>query len=244
MYITMGRSYHGTSGGHGEQSVLLVRMEMDKLTKTSEWNDSNIADPTRAKTIEIEEMPQNIFGVGDLFVVYGGKLKITAFNGHVTYKEPRDLAMAAKEPNMYAKGTYNVSLMSMYAQYVSYDIEVTDNYNITWNIVGQGEVTPFFAKIAKGLERTFTAVPEEGWKVKKVLVNGERIKVKDNEFSIVGSEDVTIDVVFSESNDIVIWIAIISMILLFGGLVALYVYRKGWLAVMKNKMKEVIKWKH
>lgn len=243
MYITMGRSYHGTSGGHGEQSVLLVRMEMDKLTKTSEWNDSNIADPTRAKTIEIEEMPQNIFGIGDLFVVYGGKLKITAFNGNVTYEEPRNLAIATKEPNMYAKGTYNVSLMNMYAQYVSYDIEVTDNYNITWNIVGQGEVTPYFVKIAKGLERTFTAVPKEGWKVKKVLVNGERIKVKDNEFTIVGSEDVTIDVVFTESNDIVIWIGIIALILVFGGLAVLYMYRKGWLIVMKNKMKEVIKWK-
>ncbi|MBQ2921912.1 MAG: exo-alpha-sialidase [Tyzzerella sp.] len=244
MYITMGRSYHGTSGGHGEQSVLLVRMEMDKLTKTSEWNDSNIADPTRAKTIEIEEMPQNIFGVGDLFVVYGGKLKITAFNGNVTYEEPRNLAIATKEPNMYAKGTYNVSLMNMYAQYVSYDIEVTDNYNITWNIVGQGEVTPYFVKIAKGLKRTFTAVPEEGWKIDKVLVNGEKIRVKDNTFSITGSEDITVEVIFTDKiGDATVWIGIIAATTVIGGVIAIYLFKKEWLIAIKNKMKEVNKWK-
>lgn len=47
MYVTMGRSYNGSTKAHGEQSVLLVRLEMDKLSETSEWNDSNIADPTK-----------------------------------------------------------------------------------------------------------------------------------------------------------------------------------------------------
>lgn len=244
MYVTMGRSYQGDTTAHGAQSVFLVRLEMDKLTKTSDWDDSNIADPTRPEIIEIEELPQTIFGVSDLFVVYGGKLKLTAFNGNVTYEDLSELTLVGREPNMYAKGTYNVTMMNLYAQFVSYDIEVTDNYNITWNIVGKGEVTPYYAKIAKGLERTFTAVPEDGWRVDKVLINGEKVKVKDNQFSVTGSEDITIDVIFTDKvSDGTIWIATIAGTLIVGGIIAIYIFKKEWLIAIKNKMKEVIKWK-
>lgn len=200
LYVTMGRSYCGGEG-HGEQSVLLVRLEMDKLPEASEWSDANIADPTRPETLEIETMPQTIFGLGDLFAIYGGELKVTAFNGNVSYMDLNELAMAEREPNMYEKGTYTVSLMNLYAQFVTYDIEVTDNYNITWNFDGNGDVTPYYAKIAKGLERVFTAVPQEGWRVKEVLVNGEAIEVQENQFSIVGSEDITVDIVFTEGDE-------------------------------------------
>ncbi len=229
MYITMGRSYCGQEGTHGYQSVLMIRQEMDKLAKPAEWNDATLADSTRAKTLEIEEKPQTIFGLNDLFVI-SGTLKVTAFNGTVTYKDLKELALAEREPNMYAKGTYTVSLMNLYAQYVSYDIEVTDNYNITWNIVGKGEVTPYYAKIAKGLERTFTAVPEEGWHVGEVLINGEKVKVVDNQFSVTGSEDIVIDVVFTDkdSNGI-IWLVVIILgiiILITGGIIAIYIFQK------------------
>lgn len=241
LYITMGRSYaaDGEDSPHGRQSVRLVKIAIDKLPETTKWNDANLADSTRPKTIEIERMPQTIFGLGDIFVIGDGKVKLTAFNGNVTYEDMKELTMATEEPNMYKKATYQVAMMNRYAQTVSFEVEVTDNYNIEWNIQGEGEVTPHFIKIAKGLTRTFTAKPVEGWKVKEVLVNGTKIDVEDNQFTITGSEDITVDVIFTEKSTIAIWVLAGSAAVLVG-IVGTWViiHKKEFAEIMKKRLRK------
>ncbi|MBQ2921908.1 MAG: exo-alpha-sialidase [Tyzzerella sp.] len=198
MYITMGRSY-AASSGHNRQSILLERLEMSKLPESTEWNDANIADATRAKKLEIFTDPTYDYSVGDTFSLDGGVVKATAFNGQETYYDMSELRMITDEPDMTTQGVYKVVLMNDYAQTVSFEVGVgLETYQVKWKIHGQGTVSSLDEIIYEGQRKTFIVTVEDGWKLGCVMVNGEAIELTNNKFVITGSTDITIDVICVE----------------------------------------------
>ena len=55
--------------------------------------------------------------------------------------------------------------------------------------------------IPQGVESTITFVPDEGYMLGEVLINGEAVEVTDNAYTFVPEGDVTVDVTFTEKID-------------------------------------------
>lgn len=201
MYITMGRSY-AASSGHNRQSILLERLEISKLPESTEWDDANIADATRAKKLEISTDPTYDYSVGDTFSLDGGVVKAIAFNGEETYYNMSELRMITDTPDMSTPGVYKVTLMNEYAQTVSFEVGVDSvAYQVEWNMYGQGSVSSLDKLIYEGQSKSFTVTPKKGWKLSCVRVNGETVEFTKNKFTILGSEDITIDVICVEDSE-------------------------------------------
>ncbi len=241
VHITFGRSEYEYSETdaftHQGQRVRYVRVEKDKLAARA-WDASTIADMRYPKTVEIEEMPQTKFGMSDLFACQG-TVKLTDFYGNVTYEEILDGCICYSEPNMFKLGKTTVHLRYKNGTDLSYDIEIVPNYNITWELYGEGSVEPEAKRIMEGGEQTFTLVSGEGWKAGKVLVNGKKIKMQKAQFNVSDvQEDLTISVYFAKKTvfDYVIFWVILAAILLAS--VWFVLYKTGKIKLIHNSKEE------
>lgn len=231
VYITFGRSEREFSPddaySHQEQRCYYIRAEKDKLT-TRAWDASTIADMGYPKTIEFEEMPQVKFGMGDLFYV-AGSVKLTDFNGNTKVEDISENCTVYQEPNMFKLGKQTVPMYYKNGTNLSYEIEIVNNYNIVWNISDGGTVEPYITKIMEGETQTFDLIPDKGYKVESVLINGEGCSVKRKQFTVENvTENVSIDVTFAQKTvlDYLGWIILGAVIILSGIAAGYILYRK------------------
>ena len=199
MYVNVGRSYsfYRASSMHNYQQIKIVRLDMDKLPETTEYTVANVAEPGRAAKLELDTMPQLIFGVNDVFRM-GGTIKATDFTGRESVAAMATYNLASELPDMSKVGTYTVKLMNMFGTTLSYDVEVREKCNVTWEIEGKGTVDEPDKSIIKGVEYTYTTTPGKRYKLAQVFVNGKEIEVKKNQFTFASMEDVNVKVVFEK----------------------------------------------
>ncbi len=211
VYVTFGRSDTGEQGStHNNQVPRYARFEKDKLTAHA-WDDATIWDSNKAKSIEITTLPQTKFGYGDLFNTLGGIVTEHNLNGTKTENMFREYAIV-EQPNMYKLGKQTVQIYSGTLHTTSYEIEIVPNYDLIWTIKGKGTVDPDpdgFLRMMEGAEQTFDMKPAKGYKVGSVTINGQKVKVKKNTFTITNvQENQEITVVFAKLTimDYIIWI--------------------------------------
>lgn len=206
-----------SSGGHQDQKIHYTRLEKDKLT-TRAWDATTLCDVDYPVKVEYEVAPQTKYGLGDLFVV-GQKetLKLTGLSGKVYNKKFQGNCTIHSEPNMFKLGKQTVEV-SFYNGYdMSYEIEIVPNYKLTWNISEGGKVVNQMKKLMEGATQEFELNPDTGYQVQYVKVNGEKISVKKNKFTIENiKEDLEIEVVFSQKTLLDYWLVILSSVLLLG----------------------------
>ena len=230
VYITFGRSERefaeDDAYSHQAQRCYYIRAEKDKLM-TRAWDASTIANMRYPKTIEFEEKPQTKFGMSDLFNAIG-TIKLTDFLGKTTIENISDNCTLYKEPNMFQLGLQNVSLYYKNGTELKYQIEVVPNYNIAWNISSGGKVEPYLTRIMEGENQTFDLIPDKGYKVKSVYVNGEKYSTLGKKFTVKDvKENLNIEVIFAEKTilDYLVWI-ILALIIIGGASGGYVLYRK------------------
>lgn len=238
VYITFGRSERefaeDDAYNHQAQRCYYIRAEKDKLT-TRDWDASTIADMRYPKTIEFEKKPQTKFGMSDLFNTIG-TIKLTDFLGDTKVEDISDNCTMYEEPNMFQLGTQTVSLYYKNGTELSYDINVVPNYNIVWNVSDGGKVEPFLTRLMEGAEQTFDLIPNEGYKVKSVYVNGEKYSTVGKKFTVKDvKENLTIEVTFTERSilDYLVWVLLV-LLLASGG----YILYRRKRDNKKNEVKE------
>jgi len=232
LFITFGRSEteQNETTGHQAQRTYLIRVEKDKLVER-EWNASNIADMTYPAKVEFAESPQTKFGVGDFFQ-YSGTLKLTGLDGVERTASIASSCTVMNEPNTFKLGKETVQMYFKNGYNLSYEIEVVPNYNIKWNITGNGKIVNQATKIMEGATKEFETAPEEGWRLKSVSVDGKKVKIsKQNFFEISDVKaDCAVEVVFAEKTVLDYWwifaIVILNVVGIGTGIV-LYRKKKG-----------------
>ncbi len=211
VYVTYGRSDTGEQGStHNNQVPRFTRFEKDKLTAHA-WDDATIWDSNKVERIEITTMPQTKFGYADLFNTLGGIVTEYNLNGTTKEVQFREYAIL-EQPNMYKLGKQTVQIYSGTLHTTSYEIEIVPNYDLIWTIKGRGTVDPDpdgYLRMMEGAEQTFAMKPAKGYKVGSVTVNGKKVKVSKNTFTISNvQENQEITVVFAKLTvmDYIIWI--------------------------------------
>lgn len=83
------------------------------------------------------------------------------------------------------------------------DIEVTvyvrGFFNVNTNSLGNGTITPSVPSVLEGATVTVEFIPELNYEVDKVLVNGNEVKVSNNELIVLVTEDLNIEVSFRKT---------------------------------------------
>ena len=211
VYITFGRSEREFSKddafSHQQQRCYYIRAEKSKLT-TRPWDASTLASMRYPKTIAFQDAPQNRFGQGDLFNTVG-TVRLTDFAGHETVEDISENCTVYTEPNMFRMGNQTVKLYYKNGTELFYDITIVKNYTIQWNVSNGGTVEPASARIMEGESKTFTLVPEQGYKVGSVHIDGSRAPVHRRSFVLENvTADVTVDVIFARKTvwDYLVWI--------------------------------------
>lgn len=202
LYITFGfseeKSRPETNSGHHEQRPYFVRVEKDKL-KAREWDASTISDYRYPKTMELTEQPQTKFGLNDLYVLNGGAVTLTGFNGEKTVV-PLDQLYCWDKVNTYQKGETTVRYYYVNRSYVEVKYSVVDRYKVTWNVSEGGTVKEPPASVLDGDPLTAELQPDKGFKVGQVLVNGKKVNVNKNTFTTPEAHgDLEITVTFERS---------------------------------------------
>lgn len=231
VYITFGRSERefarDNANSHQAQRCYYLRVEKDKLQARA-WDASTVASMSYPKKIEFETMPRTKFGKGDLFNTYGGTIKITALNGTETTEEISKNCSVYVEPNMAKLGTVTIPVYYVNGYELTYDINIVPNYNVKWEISEGGTVDPKERRIMEGEDLEVTLLPDSGYTVDYLLVNGENVSVRNKMLKIENvSEDLEIQVVFRELTwlDYLPWIiGGVIVIAVTGG--ALYLFFK------------------
>lgn len=226
VYITFGRSEREFSKddaySHQAQRCYYIRAEKDKLT-TRAWDASTIADMRYPKTIAFETMPQQKFGMSDLFNTIG-TLKLTDFLGNTNIEDISENCTVYEEPNMFKLGEQNVRLIYKNGTALNYTIQIVPNYNIVWNISGGGTVDPEMNRIMEDEDQTFKLIPDNGYKIQSVFINGAKASVRGKTFAVEKvKENLTIDVTFVPKTilDYLVWI--VPVVLLIGAAVVGYI---------------------
>lgn len=225
VYCTFGRSERAKETTHQEQRPYYMKIKKSAL-KSRPWDASIIPDMTYPKSIKINDMPPTKFGVGDRFD-YTGTIEITDLNGDRRI-EKTNKCFVYDQPNMTKLGKQTVKMYYSNDMCMEYEIEIVKNYKLTWNVSAGGKYDNKQKHIMDGGTKTFTLTPDEGNKVAKVLVNGKRVKVKDNTFTIKNATgDCTVDVTFGAVTLFDFWYtyAIIGVIVLAAA-VLVFVFRK------------------
>ncbi len=84
-------------------------------------------------------------------------------------------------------------------------VEALDTYGANFTVGENGSVllngSPANGEtvIPQGVNSTITFVPDEGYELDKLLINGEEVEVEDNEYTFTPESDVTIEVSFREA---------------------------------------------
>lgn len=197
------------ANSHQAQRTNFYKVAKDKLTGRG-WDATNIDDMEYPKSIALKVTPQSKFGLGDLFTAEG-VLEITNFYGEKVEESTRLNCKIYEQPNMFKLGKQTVKMYYSNDMMVSYDIEIVPNYTLTWNIYGNGTVEPQDLRIMQGAAKTFTLIPDKGNKVASVFVNGNKITVKKNTFTIENaSENYDIEVEFSPLTILDYWYFILA----------------------------------
>lgn len=239
VYITIGRSEREYSAedasSHQAQRIYYVRVEKDKLQGRA-WDASTIADMYYPKTIEFEQAPQTVFGVADLFVC-SGTLKLTDFAGNVTTVPISETCTMYGEPDMFNIGESIAHLRYRNGTDLSYPVTIRAYYDISWDIYGEGTVTPMDSRIYDGDTGRYQITPAEGWKIDAVFVNEQIVSLDGNVLTLENlTENANIIVVFEEKtvlNNTWFWIVSAGgAVLLIGAVVTI-------IAVGKKRKKKV-----
>ncbi len=222
VHITFGRSsLEDSSTPHQAQRAYYIRVEKDKLNER-EWDSSTIASMQYPKSIKIKKSPQTKFGVGDLFTCFG-TLELTDFLGKKKTVDISDSCIIGKEPNMFKLGKSVVNLYYKNGYDLSYDINIVKNYNIVWKINGNGTVKGKQNKIMQDATKTFELKPDNGYKVKKVIVNGKNSSVRFGKLTISkANQNYQIEVYFVQKSIFDYWW--ILVIIVFFGIAVYEIY--------------------
>ena len=82
-------------------------------------------------------------------------------------------------------------------------IEALPSYNLTTKLVeGKGTITESQKDLKKDSKVTVDIVPEEGYEIKEVKVNGETVTVEENKLDLVMDEDKTVEVSFKKEETV------------------------------------------
>lgn len=186
VYVSYGRSVEqsrpGTNVTHNEQRARVTRVTKSKL-KVQGWNDATLADSNFPAKVEIGTMPQTKYGLNDLFTLEGGTLKVTALNGRVT-EIPMLGYTPLTTPDMYTLGKKTVTLSHPNGFAVPFDIRIVPYYDVAWNVSEGGQISEQPFRLMEDDSPTYEAMPDEGYRLKAVTVNGVPLVVTDNRFTI------------------------------------------------------------
>lgn len=201
VYITIGRSEREYSendaNSHQAQRIYYVRVEKDKLQSRA-WDASTIADMYYPKTVTIEQSPQTVFGLADLFVCEG-TVKLTDFLGNETIQPISESCTVYQEPDMFNLGQSKVHMRYQNGFDLSYDITVKNYKKITWDIYGEGTVEPNVSRLYEGETETFTFVPADGWKLTAVYIGEEQVQLTDGKLVLSNlTDNVEVIVLFEQ----------------------------------------------
>lgn len=231
VYCTFGRSEREYSkfdaNSHQAQRVNYYKLKKSSLVSRP-WDSSNIPDMEYPKSIVLKDVPQTKFGLGDLFTAYG-TIELTNFYGEKTVEDLKLNCKIYEQPNMFKLGKQTVKLYYSNASMMSYEIEIVPNYTITWDIYGDGTVSPEDTRIMEGATKEFTLTPAKGNKVAAVFVNGEKVSVKKNKFTIKDAkENYEIEVDFAPLSILDYWYFIVLgvVVLAAAALAVILVIRK------------------
>ena len=236
IYVNYGRSQSAgdvsqtaMSVAHGQVGRRYTKIVKANLSE-KEWDASNIADVSLPKSIEIAEMPNLKFGVGDVFALSDGKVKVTALDGSTSTREFSEF-MVREAPNMYKKGKQSILLYDRNFMQLNLDVEIVEKYKVKWDIIGDGEIEPKKTSVLDGEDYTFK-LSSAG----KVYVNGEKLRGKNRTFTVKDiHEDLEITVEFSEgifaSVGVIAGISAAALVVIAGAVFAVI-----WL-VKKKKVK-------
>ncbi len=232
IYVNLARC---TSSGdeisvHNAVRQRVIRLEKANLT-TRPWDDATVTNTMFPVSIEIGTSPQTKFGYADLFSTLGGTVKVTTVNGSV-YEDPLNYYELITEPNMFNMGKQTVRFVDVHQHILEYDIEVVPNYNLNWTIKGKGTVDPnpdATLRMMEGAEQTFTLMPNKGYKVSYVTVNGKKVNIRKNTFTISNvqeDQDITVSFVKLGFVDYLPWIILAVVVVAGIGIGVVLLLRK------------------
>ncbi len=197
VYVAFGRSSISLpSEYHNNQIPRYVRFEKDKLSARP-WDDATISNSNFTSTIELVTAPQIKFSLNETFTYWGGIIRETSFNGAVKERKTQSYTLVSDLPDTSKPGVYTVTLANLNMHLVSYQVYVGTTYDLTWNVGGAGTVQGQTNTVLQGSSPTFTLVPQEGYKVGSVTVDGVAVELQDNAFTVENiQKDLHIDVTF------------------------------------------------
>lgn len=239
VYVMNGRSSREDSlyypQSHQLQDMHYTRIEKDKLTER-EWDATTLCNVDYPVKIEYETMPQTKYGLGDLFALGNDiTLKITGLSGREYTQRFKSNATVHGEPNMFKLGKQTVQVTYKNGYDLSYEVEIVPNYKLTWIVSDGGVVVNQMKRLMEGATQEFELDPDAGYRVQYVKINGEKVSVKKNKFTVEHvKEDLEIEVLFSQKTLLDYWPIMLSTVLLIG--IGAYV----GLAYMKKKKKNAV----
>lgn len=224
VYVTFGRSEdlsdlaeQGTAANyHNFQQVRYVRLEKDKLS-VKKWDSATISDMKFPVSIEVAEAPDKVkFGLGDIFAVLGGSVKVTALDGSVSMIDLSRFNIL-EEPDMWQLGTQTITIYNKNCQTSTFDITIVQKYSVKWEISEGGSIEPKSRTVLEGDDFTFELKPDVGYKVSSVIVNDEKVSVKKGKVTILDvKQDLKIVVQFAPMSVLDYLIYIVPTVLLIG----------------------------
>lgn len=136
-----------------------------------------------------------------------------------------ELVRAAENISCDQSGYVTITLKNSKELVFIADATVINTYNVTVTAGENGVVTPTgTSAITEGETFTFSAVPNEGYRISRITVGGEKIEIDGTEYSIIINADTEIDVRFALLKDensskagLIISIVIIAIAIIGGG---------------------------
>ena len=217
-----------TANSHQRQVINYVRIEKDKIQARA-WDSSTVSNMNFVSEVAFEKMPQTKFGQGDLFVIAGDStVKTKNILGTETIEPFQKNTSVYSQPNMNKLGKQTVVVRYRNGMDLSYEIEIVPNYRIKWTVSEGGKVVNQDKKIMEGATKEFELLPNDGYKVDSVFVNGTEVTVRKNKFTVENvKSNIEIEVNFAEKTIAdYLRIILLNLVVIGGGTAVYVVLRK------------------